>query len=205
MEQRSISTNFSLDEVIDSFTYLKESDNGLKYVDMNLIKCLQLLRDLAGHSVGVNRWWKVAMDWLAKGKTIDWVIDFVENSKMPDESGLRCSRSRTGGPGSQHRLQADGKFHAVDPKGDEWELFDIIRRNAKRFYHLGLRRLEDPRITDGWLHMDTGSANHKAGFIRVVDLDSHEFDIDVETGDIVNINPKTSRPWPAGFKLKLSA
>ena len=42
---------------------------------------------------------------------------------------------------------------------------------------MGLRRLEDPNITNGWLHMDTSERNHTEGRIRVVGRTSHVKDI----------------------------
>ena len=44
-----------------------------------------------------------------------------------------------------------------------------VRDNAKEFYNLGLRRLEDISITKGWLHIDTWEHNTKPNSIRVVD------------------------------------
>ena len=49
-------------------------------------------------------------------------------------------------------------------------MFAIVKANAKEFYSLGLKRLEDPSITKGWLHCDTLELNTVPNTIRVVDL-----------------------------------
>ena len=56
------------------------------------------------------------------------------------------------------------------PKGDEQELYNLVKENKKKFHEIGLRRLEDISITNGWLHLDTLETNVKKGTIRVVDL-----------------------------------
>ena len=170
MERIKVNSNFYLDEFVDPYTYFNEKDNGLSLIDNRLFDKAQLLRYLYGKPISINNWW-----WFYQLKKDDWTIDtIIENiekktsfngRKIQKWSGLRTSRSSVGGKLSAHR-----KGKAIDPKGNEIEFFKIVKKNAEAFYNLGLRRLEDIRITPGWLHMDTSERNTKAKSIRVVDL-----------------------------------
>jgi hypothetical protein len=109
-----------------------------------------------------------------EGKSNEDIIELIESSKSVSKfSGFRPSHCPIGAKHSAHK-----KGKAVDPKGDQNALFEIVKANAKEFYNMGLRRLENPAITKGWLHMDTSENSHKEGYIRVINLRSHAFDID---------------------------
>lgn len=167
LERIKVVTNFYLDELVDPVTYFSNSDNGLGYLDMKAVNCLQLLRDLKGSSIEVNNWWFPYLEW-AKQNPKKFVSDFAKIYVKRGNfqwSGYRSALCKIGAPKSAHKL---GK--AFDPKGDENELYAIVKENRKQFYELGLRRLEDISITNGWLHLDTLETNVKKGTIRVIDL-----------------------------------
>ncbi len=174
-ERIRVSQNFYLDEFVDPFTYLNESDNGLSKMDPRTFDLAQLLRTKKGSSISINNWWGMYLKLLAEGKTIKQIIRLIENSRAVNKwSGYRPPHCRIGAKASKHR-----KGEAIDPKGNQNELFKIVKASIKEFYRFGLRRLENPKITSGWLHMDISSSGHKAGFVRVVNLSSHAFDISI--------------------------
>lgn len=164
MKRIKLSKSLHLDELIDPVTYFTELDNGLSKIDNSLIDIFQLLRDKYGKPIRINGWWK----YLPSDMTVFNPLDFLklmEYNKVPVWSGYRSKFCLIGASKSAHKL---GK--AIDPKGDEKELYKIVKENAKLFYDLGVRRLEDISITNGWLHIDTLEINTKPNSIRVVDL-----------------------------------
>ena len=166
MERVNISENYFLDEIIDPHTYFNTKDNGRSLIDQGLINSLQLLRELYGKPLPINNWWGFYITNKDK-KGIIQIISEIENSNISKWSGYRSPRCTIGAPASSHRLGKGG-----DPKGNEDELFEIVKKNAVAFYKVGLRRLESPKITNGWLHMDTNDRNCVKGYINVVDLKS---------------------------------
>lgn len=163
IERKQVSKDFYLDEFIDPVTYFTDADNGLSKIDSSLIDCVQLLRDIYGSSISINGWWKHLPADMAVFDAAAF-LGVMEAKKVPVWSGLRTSLCKIGAPKSAHKL---GK--AIDPKGDEQAFFKIVKDNARQFYDLGLRRLEDISITNGWLHMDTEERNCKPNSIRVID------------------------------------
>jgi len=175
MERIKVAENFYLDEFVDPHTYFNRVDNGLDLIDERLFAIAQQLRVCYGKPIGINNWWK-KFEELQQTKSIDEIIEIIENaSSIHKWSGYRSERCTIGAAHSAHKL---GK--AIDPKGNETELFQVVRDNACDFYNLGLRRLEDISITHGWLHMDTLERNTVPNKIRIVDLTSHIDDITIE-------------------------
>lgn len=165
MERIKVNTNFYLDEFIDPFTYFNTEYHGLSIIDNRLFDIAQLLRYHYMKPIYINNWWSY---YLQKKEvwSLDYIIERIEKKKNIHKwSGIRTQRSNVGSVLSAHR-----KFKAIDPKGNEIKLFKIVKENAKVFYDLGVRRLEDYRITPGWLHIDTSERNTKPKSIRVVDL-----------------------------------
>jgi hypothetical protein len=165
MERIQVSENFYLDEFIDPHTYFNNTDNGRRTLDITLIPIAQKLRTLYGKPIYINNWWDTFKKYEATRTKIQIVAIIENDSTLHKWSGLRTNRSSIGAPKSAHRV---GK--AIDPKGDETKLFNIVKNNAKEFYAMGVRRLEDVSITNGWLHIDTLERNTKPNSIRVVDL-----------------------------------
>lgn len=174
MKRLKISNNFYLDELIDVHSFLMDPDNGFNKLDPVIIDCLQLLRVKLGKPINVNTWWPLYTQLVKEGKSNEQIIELIETSqKVSKFSGFRPAHCKIGAKHSAHK-----KGQAVDPKGNEMKLFRIVKNNAAEFYNMGLRRIENPSITPGWLHMDTNEKNHKPGFIRVINQRSHAFDID---------------------------
>lgn len=174
MERIQVTTNFYLDEFVDPHTYFNRQDNGRGLIDHRLFAIAQQLRDYKGESISINNWWSRFLE-LEGIAPIHTIIDQIENSNYHKWSGFRSARCRIGSSQSAHKLG-----QAIDPKGDQNELFKIVEDNAKVFYAMGLRRLEDPKITKGWLHMDTLERNTEPNKIRIVDLTSHVGDIIID-------------------------
>lgn len=165
MKRIKVSENFYLDEFIDPYTYFNTEDNGLSLIDKRLFCIAQLLRDYYGKSIRINNWWSYYKDKI-KHLELKTVIELIEdNETLSKWSGIRTKRTDVGSVRSAHR-----KFKAIDPKGNAETFYNIVIENAKDFYELGLRRLEDIKLTPTWLHMDTLNRNTKPNSIRVVDL-----------------------------------
>lgn len=164
-----VSENFFLDEFVDPVTYDKENDCGLSKVDPKVIKLAQLLRTKYGKSITINNWWSAFVKFAEKNpeKTAEDFSKAWSKKGNFQWSAYRSDRCKIGSKASAHKL---GK--GIDPKGDEKALYKIVTDNLKEFYDLGLRRLEDIKITKGWLHMDTHEHNTIGGYVNVVDLKS---------------------------------
>jgi len=165
MTRIKVSENFYLDEFIDPHTYLYEVKNGLDQIDHRLFEMAQLLRDKWAKPISINTWWS----YYKENETLltcDQIIEDIEKmNTIRKWSGLRTERCSIGSAQSAHK---QGK--AIDCVGSGKDLFAIVKENAKDFYSIGLRRLEDWRITPTWLHLDTLERNTQPNSIRVVDL-----------------------------------
>jgi hypothetical protein len=184
MERIKVSNNFFLDEFVDPVTYFTMKCNGLSLMDNKLFDIAQLLRVKYGKPIFINRWWdylpkdiddlvivlnKEEEDKCIKDKKKYFnpftFLKEMQNKKVSVWSGLRTELCSIGAPLSAHKL-AKG----IDPKGDQRAMLKVVEENAKEFYRLGLRRIEDISITIGWLHMDTHERNCLPNKINVVDL-----------------------------------
>lgn len=176
MERIKVNTNFYLDEFVDPHTYFNSEDNGLSLIDNRLFDIAQLLRYHYKKPIFINTWWRMYLI-LKEKMPLDQLISKIEKTdtyyrrKIYKWSGNRSLRSNIGSSKSAHRSDIHKKCLAIDPKGDQTELYNIVKQNAEVFYCLGLRRLEDPSITPGWLHSDTYELNTKPNSIRVVDYE----------------------------------
>lgn len=175
MERIQVAPNFYLDEFVDPYTYFNTEDHGLSLIDPRLFDLAQLLRYLYMKPITINNWWKYYQ--LKKDVwSIEHIIKKIEitekyhGKNIYKWSGLRTNRTDIGSEKSAHRPLRDGQCKAIDPKGNELELFKIAKKHAEVFHKLGLRRLEDYTITPGWLHMDLLERNTKKKSIRVVNL-----------------------------------
>lgn len=173
MERIKVNKNWFLDEFIDPVTYFTTLDHGLTLVDPSLFDISQLIRDEYNEQLTINDWWKH----LPKDFTDFEPIKFLgqcEAIGVPCWSGIRTELTNVGAHGSAHRLRGEKVFRAIDIRdknksGEEKVLMEIVRKNASKFYALGLRRAEDISITKGWLHLDTMNKNCEPNSIRVVD------------------------------------
>lgn len=173
MKRVQVTRNFYLDEFVDPYTFFNSCDNGLSLIDDRLFDVAQLLRYLHTKPISINNWWKYYQKY-KDVYSIEYIIIKIERSKKLNKwSGLRTTRTTTGSSRSAHRTFSDGVCKAIDPKGNEVKLFKIVKDNAAAFYAIGVRRLEDFNITEGWLHLDLLELNTKKNSIRVVNHTSH--------------------------------
>jgi hypothetical protein len=140
-----VSEHFILEEFINPDTFKREKDNGLSLIDKKLFDIAEFIRVDLGVPITIN-------DWHTGGQY--------------HESGLRDKNSTTGAKLSQHKLGKAIDVKAKGYGGAEW--YDYVKKNAKKLYDLGVRRIEDKSIATTWLHIDT--KEHGGNFIEVVDL-----------------------------------
>lgn len=179
MERRKISENYNLDEVIDPVTYFTEDDQGLSKIDLTLIPIVQLLRSLYGKAIPINNWWKYAIEHgIDSNSSLEDLIKFsnwIDKQKHVNQwSGFRSKRCKIGAEYSTHKLG-----EALDPKGNTQDLYNIVKENVKLFYDFGLRQIEDPKITNGWLHISTSLRHFNKGKIRVIGRSEHAYDLSI--------------------------
>ena len=168
-ERIKVSENFYLDEYVSPHDYFNEPDNGLSLVDPRLFNIMQSLRGHYGSGIRINHWWFMYEKYKLE-LSLPEITRRIERSKKCSKwSGVRTSRCKIGASRSAHKTIHTGQGLAVDPKSDSKEFFRIIETNAKHYYALGVRRLEDISITPTWLHIDLLERNTQPNSIRVVD------------------------------------
>lgn len=165
-ERIKVTDNFSLDEFVDPYTYLFETNFGLNQIDLKIFQIAQKIRELYGKPLYINTWWATYLSMKENNYSDIDIVKFIENSNgLRKWSGLRTVRCDIGAKNSAHKTG-----QAVDLKGDGEALYKVVKNNAKELYCLGLRRIEDKKITKTWLHADTLERYTKPNSIRVVDL-----------------------------------
>lgn len=140
MERIKISEHFYLDELVDVESYM----NGTYLIDDKLIAVIELLREKVGKPLFINNW--------ANGGKFQY-------------GGFRGQNAKVGAKFSAHKKGMAADIKGVYPT----VLLDIIEENAKEFYDVGLRRIEDISITPTWFHLDVWDKNKTKG-IEVVNL-----------------------------------
>ena len=168
MKRIKVADNFHLDEFLDPRTYFEAENNGLNLINASLFKIAQKLRDMYGKPITINNWW-----WYYNTNAgfclTEHIIEDIEYMNALGSfsiwSGYRSKACTIGSKYSAHKYGM-----AIDPKGDEEKLYEIVRDNRKLFYNLGVRRLEDISITPGWLHIDILERRTKPDSIRIVNL-----------------------------------
>lgn len=162
----SVSDNFNLDEFLDPYTYLFEKDNGIDKMDFKVFQIAQKIREIHGKPIIINNWWATYQRLKKEGYSEINIVKIIEaDNNVRKWSGLRTDRSNVGAKNGAHY-----KGQAADLVGNGDEYYNLVKNHAKELYCLGLRRIEDKRITRTWLHIDTLERNTKPNSIRVVDL-----------------------------------
>ncbi len=148
MKEHQASEHFLIQELVNPETFAEHKDDSLDLIDHKLIDILEFIRVDTGLPITVNNW---------------------HTGGQYKESGLRDPNTKTGALKSAHKL---GK--AVDPKIKNWtgkEWYEYVKKNSKKLYQLGLRRIEDRKIATTWCHMDT-KEHGELNVIQVIDLKS---------------------------------
>jgi len=135
---------FYLDELFPP-QICEEGIDAVKRLDPKLYVIIDEFRNIVGKPVWINNW---------------------INGGDIDEAGWRDPKTTTGARMSRHKqiwvITVNGvkikvgkatDLHVSKMSGKQ--LFDIVKANAKKFYDLGVRRVESPKLTPGWLHVDT--------------------------------------------------
>jgi hypothetical protein len=137
-----VSDWFYLDEFFTP-QICEEGESALVRMDLRLLKIADTFREKIGRPTFINNW---------------------INGGDLDECGWRDSNTTVGAKMSRHKqiwIDPNTKkkvFKAIDihvAKYSGKDLLVVFKANAKLFYDLGVRRIEDVRLTSGWLHMDT--------------------------------------------------
>lgn len=125
-----LSKNFHLVEFICPAIYNGWGDRSFIFIDPDLIRIAQELRDYFGKPVTINNW---------------------ADGGQYAESGLREFNTGTGSKMSQHKFgrAIDCKIEGVHPE----EARQHILANQDKWIGLGLTAIE--RDTPSWIHLDT--------------------------------------------------
>jgi hypothetical protein len=110
-----------------------------------LVNIAQFIREKTGESVTINNWY---------------------NGGTLNNRGFRMPNSTVGAPASQHKI-----MNAIDINIGRWtaaQMLQFIKNNSKELYNLGVRRIEDIKLTPTWLHIDCREHNEKC--INIIDL-----------------------------------
>ena len=121
VERIKVSKFFHLDEFVDPHTYFNEDDRGLSKIDERLFEIADLLREKLGRPLRINNWWVFYLRHI--NKDLKWIIAAIEKSDHSKWSGLRTNRCKIGAKFSAHR-----RGMAIDPKGDEEQMFEIVKK-----------------------------------------------------------------------------
>ena len=125
-----ISKNFSLVELVGPSVYNYMGDHSAKFLNPQMVKFNQALRDKFGPSI-VNNW--------ASGGNFK-------------ESGHRLWDTKTGAKGSAHKfgMATDNKYRDATPD----EVRAHILANQAYWLEQGLTRIEDGAYAPTWVHAD---------------------------------------------------
>ena len=171
MERIKVTENWFLDEFVDPMTFFKEKDNGLSKVNKKAFSLAQKFRELKGSACFINNWWSY---YITHKDTldIDTIIKNITTGSYSDWCGLRTDRCTQGAPASAHRVlkgkvSNDGGIDLHSNMNGK-EMYELVKLHAKELHALGLRRLEHPNDTPGWLHMDCREHERSADAIKVV-------------------------------------
>jgi len=136
---------FKVQEFINPTTYAREGDKSIELIDHKLIAIADFVREDTDLPVTINNW---------------------HEGGQYEESGLRDKDSKTGAPKSMHKLGKGMDLKIKGWDGQKW--YDYVKLNSKKLYDLGLRRIEDKKISTTWCHMDTKEHGLK-DTIQIVD------------------------------------
>jgi len=138
-------SNFKPQDFINPTTYAKLGDASIDLIDHKLIVLADFIYEDTGLKPYINNW---------------------HEGGQYKESGLRDKDSKTGAPKSTHKLGKGMDLKIKGWSGKEW--YEYVKKNFKKLYELGLRRIEDKSIATTWCHMDTKEHRLK-DTIQVVD------------------------------------
>ena len=137
--------NFKIQDFINPITYAELGDDSIKLIDPKLIVLAEFIYEDTGLKPYINNW---------------------NEGGQYKESGLRDKDSKTGAPKSTHKLGKGMDLKIKGWGGKEW--YEYVKKNFKKLYELGLRRIEDKSIATTWCHMDTKEHGLK-DTIQIVD------------------------------------
>jgi len=128
-----VSKNFVIQEFVPPqiHRFYKGDQRCLWFINQNIIKGAQLLRDILDSPIQANNWHK---------------------GGILDERGYRLPRTKTGGDWSQHKLS-----NALDVSSEKYtplQIIEAMRANYSKFAAIGIYTIENPDFTKTWVHMD---------------------------------------------------
>jgi len=131
MKRHKVTSNFYVDEFMHPTAYKLLGKLSARLINNNIYVIMQELRNDIGKPITVNNW--------------------VYGGRFKNR-GLRLPFSTVGAWRSQHKLGNACDFHVKD--FSPLQVYDFIMQNEDKYLNLGLTRMEDPRITRTWLHID---------------------------------------------------
>lgn len=149
---------FIVPEYVSKRVYEQYGDNASRFICNTLVKATtQLCIDLEEHycrpvSCTIN-------DWL-------WGGNFEASGlRMPGTPHYSITSAHAWGKGDDKKFKfKDGDKETIPTK----EVYNFIIKNQKRYYDLGIRRMEHIKDAPTWIHWDTIITPNPTGEIRIV-------------------------------------
>jgi len=153
-----LTERFVIQEYVSERVYEQYGDRAKRFICNTLVNATtQLCLDLEekyGRPISCT-----INDWL-------WGGNFVASGlRRPGTPHYSITSAHAWGKGDDKKFKfKDGDKETIPSK----EVYDFIMENQKRYYDLGIRRIEDIRDTPSWIHWDTIWTNLPEGKIQVV-------------------------------------
>ena len=131
-DEPKISDNFYYHELFSKGMYQKYSTSLLlKLIDFRIVNILETIRSDFNSPILVNNWfWKGSLKY----------------------RGFRPMSTDIGAKFSQHKFGRAVDFNVKNLSDDA--VREFILRNEKKYYDLGLSRIENGKFTTSWIHID---------------------------------------------------
>lgn len=149
---------FDIREYVPKSVWDVWGEKSIRFIDERLVMAdAELKKELSEHFgeeivVTINNW--------HYGGTFD-----DRGFRSPESSVGKWTSAHRQGRGSDHSFKLKSTGMPISIK----EVYDFIMANEEYWYDLGIRRIENIKYTQTWLHWDTTWTTMPHGKIQIVD------------------------------------